>query len=72
MGELFRDIHGNIPFTEMFRPISEDEMIHILDENGSEWKKFTATGYIRLSDNYFWPFHPNSSINGVFVPPPKK
>jgi len=34
-----RDIHGNIPFTEIFRPIPENEMITIKDKHGNEWTK---------------------------------
>ena len=69
MGEVLRDIHGNIPFTEIFRPIPENEMITIKDKHSNEWQKYTATGYIRLLDNFFSPIHPNCSFNGSFAPP---
>ena len=68
MGEVLRDIQGNIPFTQIFRPIPENKIITIIDQHGYEWKKFTVTGYIRCLDSFFWPTHPNSSFNGIFAP----
>ena len=52
-----RDLRGNIPFGEMFRPINSNE--RVTDIYGYEWKKETACGWRRIIDKFFIPEGPN-------------
>ena len=55
-----KDLHGNVSFGDMFRPVNSTEVI--MDDYGYEWKQETAAGWRRLVDNFFIPMGPN----GVF------
>ena len=52
-----RDLRGNIPFGEMFRPINSKE--RVMDIYGYEWKKETACGWRRTIDKFFIPEGPS-------------
>tara|TARA_A100001011_G_C13951019_1_gene691251 strand:- start:158 stop:469 length:312 start_codon:yes stop_codon:yes gene_type:complete len=55
-----KDLHGNISFGEMFRPVKSDEVI--MDNYDYEWKQETAGGWIRVKDNFFIPMGPNGNF----------
>ena len=57
--DICRDLNGNIPLAEAFRPVISD--VFITDEHGEEWNKITAVGWCRVSDNYFWPADPRNA-----------
>ena len=53
----YKDLHGNISFGDMFRPVESTEVI--TDVYGYEWKQETAGGWMRTIDNFFIPMGPN-------------
>ena len=55
--EPCKDLHGNISFADMFRPVNSTEVI--TDDYGYEWKQETAGGWRRVEDNFFIPMGPN-------------
>ena len=57
--EVCKDLNGNIPLAEAFRPVISD--VFITDEYGEKWNKITAVGWRRVSDNYFWPADPRNA-----------
>lgn len=52
-----KDLHGNISFGDMFRPVNSNEVL--TDDYGYEWKQETAGGWRRIVDNFFIPMGPN-------------
>ena len=58
---ICRDLNGNIPLSEAFRPVETN--IFITDTHGEQWRQITAMGYVRVKDTYFWPAHPNDANN---------
>ena len=54
--EPCKDLHGNISFADMFRPVNSTEVI--TDDYGYEWKQETAGGWRRVEDNFFIPMGP--------------
>lgn len=44
--EPCRDLLGNIPIGEMFRPVDSNQVL--TDEYGYEWKQETAAGWRRI------------------------
>ena len=51
------------PLADLFRPVTRENTI--TDEYGEIWKQISATGYLRLSDNFFWPDNPR--ISSLFL-----
>lgn len=45
-----------VPLADMFRPVTRENTI--TDEYSEIWKQVSATGYLRVSDNFFWPDSP--------------
>lgn len=45
-----------LPLADLFRPVTGENTI--TDEYGEIWKQISVTGYLRLSDNFFWPDNP--------------
>ena len=54
--QIFRDINGQVPFSEGFRPVNSNDTLK--DKQGSIWKRITGTGWVRDCDRFFWPFTP--------------
>ena len=52
-----KDLHGNISFADMFRPVNSDATI--TDDYGYVWKQETAGGWRRIVDSFFIPMGPN-------------
>lgn len=55
-----KDLHGNISFGDMFRPVNSNEVL--TDDYGYEWKQETAGGWRRIVDNFFIPMGPNGEF----------
>ena len=55
-----KNLHGNISFADMFRPVNSNEVI--TDDYGYQWKQETAAGWRRLVDNFFIPMGPNGQF----------
>tara|TARA_B100000902_G_C27278143_1_gene900005 strand:- start:1273 stop:1524 length:252 start_codon:yes stop_codon:yes gene_type:complete len=60
LNEPCKDLHGNISFADMFRPVFSDEVI--TDKYGYEWKQETAGGWRRIVDKFFIPMGPNGNF----------
>ena len=65
---VLRDVNGNIPISEMFRPVLSNNVI--TDSNGKQWKQITALGWYRLEDKFFWPADPTNTNNLIGNLPP--
>lgn len=55
-----KNLHGNIPFGELFRPVNSNKVIK--DNYGYEWKQETAGGWRRIVDDFFIPMGPNGGF----------
>ena len=66
--EPTRNLNGDIPITEIFRPVNTN--LTITDKYGETWRQETALGFRRVSDNYFWPCDPRNNDNFMGVYPP--
>lgn len=58
----------NVRLTDMFRPVTGENTI--TDEYGEIWKQISVTGYLRLSDNFFWPDNPTICSQFLGQKPP--
>ena len=63
-----KTLHGDVCWTESFRPIHSENTI--IDVRYDIWKQITAMGYVRISDNYFWPGDPRNTNNLANQLPP--
>ena len=55
-----------IPLADLFRPIANGEII--VDSYGKQWKRMTATGYLRMEDRFYWftdPRHANHIMKSL-------
>jgi hypothetical protein len=62
------NLNKNIHWTESFRPVTSDKTI--TDQRYDLWRQITATGWERISDNYFWPCDPRNENNFIGQLPP--
>ena len=62
---VVRDLRGNIPLSEAFRPIPANEKNHDIDDEGQSWDRVSMLSWTRQSDRYkFMTATYPSDVNG--------
>ena len=60
-----RDLNGNIPLSEAFRPVPANEKNHDIDDEGQSWDRVSMLLWTRQSDGYkFMTTTYPSDVNG--------